>query len=386
MLHAASAGLLEVAWDLVCPECAQPRATIPSLGGVSRTGACPSCRVTYAEDLASTVELAFRPPRSLRETTASVYCLGSPAARPHVLVQQVLAPGEVRVVRARLGVGEHRVAGPGLAPWELTASPSAYLDVCKMHVKDGAVSAATHLVRAAEITFELENLGVEPALVRVETLAHRRDGVTAAVALSHPTLRGLMSVALLPEGEHVSVTHAAFLFVRVGELLGLFADLGDAGALALLQSLDAVLVDASSRHRGRVVEASSDGVIAAFPDAEAAVSAGLEIASTLGARAALGERLGGRVRLAVHQGRCVAFTRGDGVAYFGETVAVGLSLLAGAEPGTVVVSGVAADDPGATTGLRRAAWRRRDERAPIGLSSDRGPSLRRVVLSPPETE
>ena len=223
MLHAANAGLLEVAWDLVCPECAQPRASVPSLGGVSRTGACPSCRATYAEDLAATVELSFRPPRALRETASSVYCLGSPAARPHVLVQQVLAPGEARVVRARLEVGEHRVAGPGLTPWELTASPSAYLDVCKLQVKDGAISASSHLVRSAEITFELENLGADPALVRVETLAHRRDGVTAAVALSHPTLRELMSVALLPEGEHVSVTHAAFLFVGVSEARGLFA-------------------------------------------------------------------------------------------------------------------------------------------------------------------
>src|SRR5262249_26317925 len=101
-LHAADAGLLDIAWDLLCPGCYVSHEVKASLGGVAGHGACLACGEQYARDLAGSVELIFRPHREVRALSTEVYCVGSPARRPHVLLQQVLAPGESRHVTVDL--------------------------------------------------------------------------------------------------------------------------------------------------------------------------------------------------------------------------------------------------------------------------------------------
>ena len=108
-LHAAHLGVLTIAWDVICPKCLVAHETVGELAGVTRIGTCDACVNTYERDLSASVELVFRPDARIRETERVTYCVGAPALRPHVLVQQVLDPGEVRTVSLRLDQGVYRV-------------------------------------------------------------------------------------------------------------------------------------------------------------------------------------------------------------------------------------------------------------------------------------
>src|SRR5260221_14543314 len=55
------------------------------------------------------VGLSFHPPPAVRELTIGEYCLNGPYATPHVIVQQILAPGEERAVAANLPAGPYRL-------------------------------------------------------------------------------------------------------------------------------------------------------------------------------------------------------------------------------------------------------------------------------------
>jgi hypothetical protein len=118
-LHAVDAGLLSLAWDLVCPRCMTAPETSASLAGVTRTGACEACKAMYDRDLADSVELVFLPHPSLRDAKPRLYCVAPPALRPHVAVQQLLRAGETRAIVVPLAAGDYRVvwqtglAGPG---------------------------------------------------------------------------------------------------------------------------------------------------------------------------------------------------------------------------------------------------------------------------------
>ena len=51
---------------------------------------------------AKNVELSFSPSPAVRELATGEYCLNGPHATPHVVVQQILAPGETREIEADL--------------------------------------------------------------------------------------------------------------------------------------------------------------------------------------------------------------------------------------------------------------------------------------------
>jgi eukaryotic-like serine/threonine-protein kinase len=340
MLVATATGLLALSWDLVCPRCQVSHEVAPTLGKVTPRGVCAACNAAYDVDLAATVELVFRPHAAVRATATATYCVGAPARRPHVIAQQALAPGEVRVVSVGLERGPFRVTGPRVsAPRELAASAVGFAGDLAIEVSAGGVDVRPAVVRAGDVRIELVNATDLDQVIRIESAAPRDDAVTAAAALAHPRFREFFSQELLPYGEHVSVSRVAFLFLDVPGRFQVLEKGGDAGVVAFAAQLDALVAGEAAARQGSVVESGSDlRQIAAFPSAAGALAAALAV---LGGAEANG--LGGRLRAAVHEGPCIALTRGGKVDWFGETITRGAALVEEANEGDVALSFRVAD-------------------------------------------
>ena len=69
----------------------------------------------------------------------------------------------------------------------------------------------------------------------------------------------------------------AVLFVDVTDSTRIYETLGDTQALALINELFGLLVTASARHGGTVVKKLGDGMVCAFPDADAAFQAACDM-------------------------------------------------------------------------------------------------------------
>ncbi|HEY2366174.1 MAG TPA: DUF5939 domain-containing protein, partial [Polyangiaceae bacterium] len=240
MLHAAHIGLLEIAWDLVCPTCMVAHESRAHLGEVTSHAHCAACETDYDRDLGSSVELVLRPHPDVRQTKAEMFCAGSPARRSHVLVQLVLDPGEERSVTLRLPPGEYAAAAFGAAGTASVAvSPVGFARVGEIAVDARGVSARPAVFGdAGEIVVRFVNETDEERSVRIERRDARGDSVPATMALTHPTFRDFFAGELLSYGQLLGVSHLYFLAVDASDKGALFATRGDAQACALLRAFE----------------------------------------------------------------------------------------------------------------------------------------------------
>ena len=108
-LIATRLGLLEFEWHLLCPLCCGARARTPTLGGLEPVVHCDTCNIDFEVNFERSVELTFHPNPSIRHVVRGEYCIAGPRVTPHVVAQQLLAPGESRFVQLRLEPGHYRL-------------------------------------------------------------------------------------------------------------------------------------------------------------------------------------------------------------------------------------------------------------------------------------
>jgi serine/threonine protein kinase len=344
LVHAAHAGIVEPAWDVVCPRCLVAHETEAALAKVTRRGTCRSCATSFERDLRDSVELVFVPHPSVRRASRATYCAGAPALRPHVFAQQLLAPGERdRRVTVDLSRGEYRVAASAnAAPWELTASALGFEDTVEVSIDGGRITGRPSTCRAGPVTFVFANDGDHEETVRVEEPGARVDAVSAAAALTHPSFHELFSDQLLARGEHMRVSRLAFLWVELRSRQELFARVGDAEACAEVSRLDALVRAEARAEEGTVVPSSLDRFVVAFATSLRAIRAALALR-----RALAGEgfaAIGPATAIAAHDGRCIALTRDGKSEFFGETLLRGAALLPDCPPRGIALSASFAAD------------------------------------------
>jgi eukaryotic-like serine/threonine-protein kinase len=322
-IHAARLGLLEPSWDIICPRCMIAHESRGDLAAVKRHGNCMACATAFERDLRDSVELVFSPHPSVRIAPRTTYCVGSPAKRPHVIAQQALEPGEVREVDLDLERGAYRIVGHlASQPWDLVASAIGFETEIEARSVEDRIEARPAVVKAGPVRVRLENpRGIEETF-RIEVAGAREDVVSGADALTHPSFRAYFSEQLLAQGEHLSVRQLAFLFVELASRETLFDERGDGEACAELTRLDAMVAEAAARFEGNVVPSSMSMLVVAFPTNLRALHAALHLR-----KMASEQPFVGGVAMVLHDGRCIALTRGGKPEFFGETLHRGQSLL-----------------------------------------------------------
>ncbi len=347
-LHSANRGLVDLTWDLICPRCLASHESHPALAKVERLGVCVPCNRSYERDLRESVEVVFRPHPMMRDAKPTTYCAGAPALRPHVLMQQTLSSGEQRTLEVDLPPGDYRVvASRVLPPFSFSSSHAAFVSELAISIEDDRIDARPSIVRSGTVRVAWANATSLDHIVRIETVTSLAPRVTAADVLTFPNFRDLFSDEMLAEGEHMTVSKMAFLFVEMEGRGSLLAKLGDAGAWSILRNLDELFDEKVRAHDGTSVPSSLDARIASFNTPEAAVLAAIDVSLAATQR---GERL----RASVHDGQCIALTRGGRTEYFGKTLHRGMALLVDARPGGVVLSAAVAGERAVAEALSNA--------------------------------
>lgn len=338
LLFAAHGGLVEIAWDVVCPSCQVAHERQRTLSKVHRAGSCQACLAQYSRDLARNVELVFRPHPKVREVSDATYCAGSPAMRPHVLAQQIVRLNATTTFTVDLPRGEYRLLGPRLHGWfDLTVSPRAFGSRCEIRLDEDEVKGSPFVVKPGPVTFHLDNATTDEQIVRLELGGQREDAVTAAIAITHPSFHDFFSAELIAQGEHLTVGRMAFVFVEVVDRVEHIQQRGDADAFALFDRVDERVSAIVRDNGGASVDASLDVSIASFSSTEDAARAAIALGNASFAE-------GVELRVAVHEGHCIARTRSSRIDYFGETLQRGVALLRELPKKGVVLSDVVAEE------------------------------------------
>lgn len=345
-LAAAKCGLLELQWDLLCPNCRGAKTAVASLDRLPNGVHCGTCNIDYGRDFMRNVELTFRPSPAIRPIMAGEFCLFGPMSTPHVAIQQTLAPGESREVPAVLPPGSYRLrllhpAQPCDVEFSSGGFPTLIVDA--ESVVDGGP--------APQGSVRLVNRRDRPATAVIESREWVKDALTAHRAISLQAFRDLFPTEILRPGDEVAIAHVTLMFTDLRGSTALYSRIGDARAYGLVRDHFAYLGAAVRAHDGAIIKTIGDAVMAAFANPADALAAALDVQRNVArfnsSHDGSGMAEGIVIKLGLHAGPCIAVTLNDRLDYFGSTVNLAARLQGQSRGGDIVVSEMVAGDPAA---------------------------------------
>jgi adenylate cyclase len=328
LLHATSAGLFELRWELMCPNCRVPKAEAGSLAQLPVQFHCDTCGIAYDADFDQRVELRFSAHPAIRRVSSQVYCIGGPLRMPHTVAQQYLRPHEDRridltlngLVQLRTVRAAHRLrlapapAGPRARDITITYASGRWTGPHSL-TSDGSltVPCGCHLV--------LRNQTEGPILAAIEDLAWTNEATSAAQVTTMQEFRELFSSEILAPQQQLAVSHIAFLFSDLKGSTQLYEGIGDAAAYSRVNRHFDFIRQAVLHGNGSIIKTMGDGVMCAFHRLDDAVTTAIRLQSQATSwcqQQSIDPPLA--LKVGVHHGPAIAMTANQHLDYFGRTV------------------------------------------------------------------
>jgi class 3 adenylate cyclase len=335
MLAAARAGLLGMAWTILCPRCRMPRATLRMLAALGPPVECEVCGIAFAGDFDRNVELTFDVPAPGRPAPADGARPLRPQAAHQVLAQRTMPTASTAAFNLVLPPGAYVVQVLPDRAARFTVEDDAGSATLEARIEHSRVSAGASVVRAGTVRLRLANPSANDAVVRVVEAELPRSMATAAAVTALQAFRDLFPDDVLGEGVQAAIRSLTFACSEVVGLDRMAAEFGDAYAAQLLRTAVETLREPIALARGTIVKTAGEGVMAVFVDPRDAV----EVTLRFGEFAAPLE-----LRSALHRGPCIAVTANGRLEYFGTTVSLAARLARAARPGELLVTDVLAED------------------------------------------
>src|SRR5262252_1802472 len=270
-LCATRAGILDLQWSLMCPLCRGGSST-ESLREVSAQVHCPGCHIDFTVNFEQSVELTFRPNPSIREADVEIFCVGGPQVMPHVVAQQLLAPGDSRLINLALSPGRYRLRTMKLAGWQqLLALEGGEMPRRLRATSDGWSNEEISIPLRGGIEFQ--NSTLDEQLFILERTAWSDEAATAAEVTTLQMFRDLFATEALRPGEQISVGTLTVLFTDLKNSTRLYRQVGDATAFGRVMNHFDILKQAIADENGALVKTIGDAVMAVFRQPASAVRA-----------------------------------------------------------------------------------------------------------------
>jgi adenylate cyclase len=362
-LQATKLGLLDLSWDMLCPDCRGAKHRPRNLSELSQSGYCPSCNIHYEVDFARSVEATFQLNRSIKPIERHEFCIGSPQNTPHILLQQYLAPGATRSITMQLEQGSYRWRAPRLAARNhaartinIIADPSsgratfaatskAQRQTGTITINDEGVEVYPDEVQADPVTITIRNSSSRPQVILLEQTTWSDQACTATEVTALQSFRDLFSSEALKPGESISVESLAILFTDLKGSTSLYRTVGDAPAFRRVMDHFDILRQGVATNHGALVKTIGDAIMAVFSDPAHAVAASLDILSGIRAYNADHPSQPLILKMGIHHGACIAVTLNERLDYFGSVVNLAARLESQSEGDDVILSEAVASDP-----------------------------------------
>ncbi len=340
-LKATRAGLLDLRWELLCPQCRGAKEIDEHLNQINPTVHCEVCNIDFHVNFEHSVELTFRPNDSIRQIEEQIYCVGGPQITPHIAAQALVEPGQTIEVTPRLSKGRYRARALSLAG----AEP---LIVTEDGVGQFTVSAGetwNQKERAIGLTPKIifENKTPDEQLMLLERLAWSDQAATAAEVTALQVFRDLFASEALRHNIQLSVGSLTLLFTDLRGSTRLYQQYGDAPAFGIVLEHFEVLRSSVAAHDGAIVKTLGDAVMAVFRSPVNAVKAGLQMQEMLSHPPEGTPPL--ILKVGVNSGTTIAVNLNDRLDYFGTTVNLAARLADLSDGSNVVVSDAVQSDP-----------------------------------------
>lgn len=327
-LHATRAGLLNLRWEVLCPNCRATRAPrTSSLADLARTAHCDVCNIRFDAEFDKSVELKFSVHPAVRPCDEQTFCLVGPGARPHLAAQICLEPNERREWILPMTTRDLRVRSVQVKT--IAELPSAGVEIICNPEKFEFINSDT--------PFSIRNPNPFPVQVALESGAGDDEILTAARVTNWQEFRILFSTEVISPTEQVVVGSQVVLFTDLRGSTALYSSIGDPSAYALVRDHFKILHDAVSANHGGVVKTIGDAVMAVFSNLTEAFAAARAMHEQI-AKMNSTQKVQLQLKSALHVGPCLAVNANDKLDFFGSVVNLAARLVERSEGGDLVVA------------------------------------------------
>ncbi|HYR58247.1 MAG TPA: DUF5939 domain-containing protein, partial [Chthoniobacteraceae bacterium] len=337
-LNATRAGLLDLSWEILCPNCRATREPVSSLRKLPRTSHCDVCQIEFDAQFDKSVELKFAVNPSVRPRDAQLFCIAGPGGTPHVVSQLWLEPGEQRTWKWPAPPRALRLRSPqvsGAITIESADGPSpAQLLAIACEAKGFALERTAG---GPEAVARISNPNAFPVQLILEQLGWSDDILTAARATNWQEFRDLFASEVISPAEEITVGAQVVLFTDLRGSTAMYHGLGDAPAYALVRDHFKVLSDAVAAHHGTVVKTIGDAVMATFSRVDEALAAVRQMHRELASSRGNGAQPL-VLKSSLHVGPCLAVNANERLDFFGTTINLAARMVGCCEGGDLAVS------------------------------------------------
>jgi class 3 adenylate cyclase len=377
-LHAASIGLFDLSWNVLCPGCGgvlDSNATLKTV--IKDEYVCALCAADYAPTLDELVEVTFTiSPRIRRigahspqelpliEYLRQIYW-GSGVDIPEDRFEEIM--DHIVIDTLELSAGEKGVLSLQMPPqfiivFEVVTHAVQFIDIRGEPTRERQSLSLTYdrdhthnqtlEMRPGPVRIAVENhtdARVMPAVLIAgrdlhDFLGRRRPFLTAKRLLTNQTFRDLYRTDTLDVDQRLKITSLTFLFTDLRGSTELYERVGDLAAFDLVRGHFRVLNEIVASEAGAVVKTIGDAVMATFVSPDRAIAAAIRM------REAMREmnRAAGRedllLKIGVHEGPCIAVSMNERQDYFGQTVNIASRVQGLSDSKAIFVTGSAVHD------------------------------------------
>jgi class 3 adenylate cyclase len=395
-LHGARVGLFELSWNVLCPGCGGVLDTSATLKSVNQEEYdCALCAAGYRPTLDEMVEVTFTVSRRVRKIAAHdpnelplgeyfrQIFWGSGIDVPddfEQLLEEItldaieLPPGEKALLSLHLPAEFVILMDPvthATQFLDVKGEPTRERQSLSLVFDRVVAPTGTVQLRPGPLRLSLENrtdTRVLPGLFIAgdrlhELLGRRRPFLTAKRLLTNQVFRDIYRADTIDVDQRLKITSLTFLFTDLKGSTELYERVGDLVAFDVVRAHFQVLNEIVAAEAGAVVKTIGDAVMATFPTPDRAVAAALRMREAM---RGFNEARGGEdllLKIAIHEGPCLAVVLNDRQDYFGRTVNIAARVQGLADSRTILATGPVVSHPQAftlleTSGLRPVSQRR----------------------------
>jgi class 3 adenylate cyclase len=378
-LAATRAGLLNLAWQVLCPSCRGSKSSISTLSALRSNVHCDACNLRFDPQFDRSVEVTFDAKPLGRRTEAPIFCIAGPRSSPHVVAQASIGAGGTAALAAPLRRGHYVANAIGHARLPFAADDGGAGDV-RAQVRDDGITGIPATIARGDTRVVAENSLARDIVMRIEDAAWPDTIATAAQVTALSDFRDLFSSQVLAPGVEVAINALAVLFTDVVGSTAMYSRMGDAPAFRSVTDHFTAVEDVVRKHDGAVVKTIGDAVMAVFSDPAACFSAALQL------NAAVSHLRCGDVplvlRMGFHFGPCIAIRANERLDYFGTTVNLASRLQHRSGPAEITMLQTVAQMPAIAERLRELGITTKLERLELRGLADPLEVIR--VPSPPQ--
>jgi class 3 adenylate cyclase len=354
-LQATRAGLLNLNWEVLCPNCRSTR--MPrnhDLRQLRHTAHCEVCNIKYDAAFDKSVELKFSVNPALRPCDDQTFCLVGPGGKPHIHSQMTVEPGQTKEwilsgIKHSYRLRSLQVREPATV-WAVQSALTGY-DAEIICSPDGFKLKIAPIKEARARLF-VTNPNAYPVQIVLEEGGWDEDILTAARVTNWQEFRDIFSTDVISPNEQVSVGSQVVLFTDLRGSTAIYTNIGDAPAYVLVRDHFGILQKAISSNHGGIVKTIGDAVMAVFSTLNEALTAAQEMHREL---AKLKVTLDARLQLksALHVGPCLVVNANDRLDFFGSTVNLAARLVEESRGDDLVVTDEVYQQPDAQAFVSR---------------------------------